>query len=345
VGAPTTAAAAPAASPKPGGTLKAMQAGDLASVDGHYYTPGSGLSAWIVFDTLTEYDDNLKPQPALAESWDQSSDSKQISLTLRKGVTFHSGREVTSDDLIYNLNRILDFKLTAGIITGFVPPNTQWAARDKYTVTITTEKPWINVFDFLQVFNILDKNSPEGPRGKTTAVGTGAFSMVEWVQGEHVTYAKNKNYWRTGKPLLDQIILNIAKDQQAMTVQLEAGQVDFIVNPTIQDFVRLADDSVFDGSARPDSAAANLINFHGGRLRFGKLTMTDTDLEIVDADARDPLDLFLARYTRQLVAGTSRTLPNLGLRVLMPDYRAVAGPTSAAVARQEKTRGEAPGAP
>jgi peptide/nickel transport system substrate-binding protein len=267
VGAPTTAAPAPttvaaapttppAASPKPGGTLKAMQAGDLSSVDGHYYTPGSGLSAWIVFDTLTEYDDNLKPQPALAESWDQSSDSKQISLTLRKGVTFHSGREVTSDDIIYNLNRILDFKLTAGIITGFVPPNTQWAARDKYTVTITTEKPWINVFDFLQVLNILDQNSPEGPRGKTTAVGTGAFSMVEWVQGDHVTYAKNKDYWRTGKPLLDQIVLNIAKDQQAMPVQLEAGQVDFIVNPTIQDFVRLSDDPTkYQGLELPNPAA------------------------------------------------------------------------------------------
>ena len=260
VAAPTSAVAAPTAaaagSPKPGGTLKAMQAGDLSSVDGHYYTPGAGLSAWIVFDTLTEYDDNLRPQPALAESWDQSSDSKQISLTLRKGVNFHSGREVTSDDLIYNLNRILDFKLTAGIITGFVPPNTQWDAPDKYTVTITTEKPWINVFDFLQVFNILDPNSPEGPRGKSTAVGTGAFSMVEWVQGDHVTYARNKDYWRTGKPLLDQIVLNIAKDQQAMAVQLEAGQVDFIVNPTIQDYVRLADDtSKFQGLELPNPAA------------------------------------------------------------------------------------------
>jgi peptide/nickel transport system substrate-binding protein len=260
VAAPTTASAKPtaaqAASPKLGGMLKAVQAGDLSSVDGHYYTPGAGLSAWIVFDTLTEYDDNLIPQPALAESWDQSADKKQISLTLRKGVTFHSGREVTSDDIIYNLNRILDFKLTAGIITGFVPPNTQWQTRDKYTVTITTEKPWINIFDFLQVLNILDQNSPEGPRGKTTAVGTGAFSMVEWVQGDHVTYAKNKDYWRTGKPLLDQIILNIAKDQQAMVVQLEGGQVDFIVNPTIQDFVRLADDTTrYQGLELPNPAA------------------------------------------------------------------------------------------
>jgi hypothetical protein len=92
----------------------------------------------------------------------------------------------------------------------------------------------------------------------------------------------------------------------------------------VQDFVRLPEDTVFDGSARPDSVPANFINFHGGQLRFGKLTMTDANLEIVDADERDPLDLYLAHYNRQLVAGSSRTLANLGLRVLMPDYRTVA---------------------
>ncbi|HEU0167067.1 MAG TPA: twin-arginine translocation signal domain-containing protein, partial [Chloroflexota bacterium] len=92
VSAPASAAAAasPSVQPKLGGTLQAIQAGDLASVDGHYYTPGAGLSAWIVFDTLTAYDDNLKPQPALAESWDQSTDLKSIKLNLRKGVTFHN---------------------------------------------------------------------------------------------------------------------------------------------------------------------------------------------------------------------------------------------------------------
>ena len=92
----------------------------------------------------------------------------------------------------------------------------------------------------------------------------------------------------------------------------------------VQDFVRLPDDSVFDGYARPDSAAANYIFFRGSRLRFGKLLMSDTDLQIVDADERDPFDLYLKEYNKQLTAGTSRTLPNLGLRVLMPDYRRVA---------------------
>jgi peptide/nickel transport system substrate-binding protein len=238
-----------------GGTLRAIQAGDLSSIDGHYYTPGNGLSAWIVYETLTAYDDNLQPQPALAESWDQSSDATQLKLNLRKGVQFHSGREMTSDDILYNLNRILDFKLTAGIITGFVPPETTWTAADKYTVILTAKQPWSAVFDFLQVLNILDKDTMEGPDAKTKAVGTGPFTFVEWIQGDHVTYGKNKNYWQSGQPYLDGITLALAKDQQAMVAQYEAGAADFMLNPPLRDYVRLTTDPQNQGLELPNPAA------------------------------------------------------------------------------------------
>ena len=89
-------------------------------------------------------------------------------------------------------------------------------------------------------------------------------------------------------------------------------------------FARTADDSVFGAVVRPDPAARNFVYFRGGRLRFGKLEMRDTDLLIRDADERDPLDLYLAHYARQLVAGYSRTLANEGLEVLMPDYATLA---------------------
>ena len=71
----------------------------------------------------------------------------------------------------------------------------------------------------------------------------------------------------------------------------------------------------------PDREAANYMYYRGGVLRFGKLTMHDADLFIVDASPEDPFDFFLQRYVRQLVAGTSRTTPDLGLIVVMPDYR------------------------
>jgi hypothetical protein len=108
-----------------------------------------------------------------------------------------------------------------------------------------------------------------------------------------------------------------AIDGRLASIRVEGPEI-------VQDFVRLPDDSIFDSYARPDSAANNYIFFRGGQLRFGKLLMTDTDLQIVDANERDAFDLYLKEYNRQLTAGTSRTLANLGLRVIMPDYRTVA---------------------
>ncbi len=70
----------------------------------------------------------------------------------------------------------------------------------------------------------------------------------------------------------------------------------------------------------PGPPGVNYVCYHGGVLRFGKLIMPDTDLEIVDADPRDPFDLSLVEFNRQLVAGFSRNQPDFGLRTTMPDY-------------------------
>jgi hypothetical protein len=69
----------------------------------------------------------------------------------------------------------------------------------------------------------------------------------------------------------------------------------------------------------PDPGARNFMYFRGGTLRFGKLTMVDSDLEIVDMDPSDPLDFDFAEYNRQLVAGYSKSTAAHGLIVFMPD--------------------------
>ena len=68
------------------------------------------------------------------------------------------------------------------------------------------------------------------------------------------------------------------------------------------------------------SAARNYVYFGGGTIRFGKLTMDDADLQLIDADPHDAFDFFPARYQRQLVAGYSKNTPAGGLRTFMPDY-------------------------
>jgi hypothetical protein len=69
-----------------------------------------------------------------------------------------------------------------------------------------------------------------------------------------------------------------------------------------------------------DAAAPNYMYYQGGILRFGKLTMADADLQIVDADPDDPFDFFLAHLDEQLVAGQSRNQVDYGLLTIMPDY-------------------------
>jgi hypothetical protein len=75
----------------------------------------------------------------------------------------------------------------------------------------------------------------------------------------------------------------------------------------------------------PLPRAKNYMFFRHGVLRFGKLTMDDTDLMIVDANEKDGFDFFLDHYNAQLVAGYSRNTADHGLIVVMPDWTAVRG--------------------
>ena len=71
------------------------------------------------------------------------------------------------------------------------------------------------------------------------------------------------------------------------------------------------------GAARRETR--NFIRFRGGVIRFGKLTMHDADLSLIDAEPKDPFEFSLDRYKDQLVAGYSKTTPSFGLEVFMPD--------------------------
>jgi hypothetical protein len=77
----------------------------------------------------------------------------------------------------------------------------------------------------------------------------------------------------------------------------------------------------------PPEAAKNYIYFRGGRMKFGKLTMDDVDLELVDKDPSNEFDFSLDHYYQQLQAGYSKMTPGQGLVVYVPDYSAVAKKT------------------
>jgi hypothetical protein len=119
---------------------------------------------------------------------------------------------------------------------------------------------------------------------------------------------------------------------------------DIILDPTLMlpppkmrgriTAVRVQGDEIiqtFGGEKREvktQSRRSNYIAYHGGVLRFGKLTMTNTDMRLIDADPTDPFDFFPDHYKEHLVAGYSKTTASGGLLVYMPDYNKIAKPLS-----------------
>lgn len=101
--------------------------------------------------------------------------------------------------------------------------------------------------------------------------------------------------------------------------------------------VRIQGDEIIQtfGTAKADSAKqaskSNYMAYRGGVVQFGKLTMRDTDMRLIDADPSDPFDFFPAHYKDHLVAGYSKTTASGGLLVYMPDYRKISKAVSPAV--------------
>ncbi len=256
---PGAAPAAASGAPTSGGTLRFGQVGDIVTLEPHFNQNTTSENTWLAYDRLTAYDANWTPQPMLAESWDLSADAKQIKLNLRKGVQFHNGRELTSDDVRYTFERIRDPKVGVGqyALQG------QWFQTadtpDKYTVVLTSDQPRPLAFDLFETLNIVDQQTIESPDAATKSNGTGPFAFVEWAQGDHATWAKNKNYWQSGYPYLDNVETHFFKDATALTLQLEAGALDAIRFPSKDDFVRLTADPSFKGLTYPSNVSAYAV--------------------------------------------------------------------------------------
>ena len=288
-----------AGAPPTGGTWRHAVTADLDRLDPHLFTPVSVETSWLALDRLTAYDQNLKPQPMLAESWDINSDYTQFKLNLRKGVMFHSGRELTSDDVKYSLLRPRDPKVLQAFLAGMSNWFSAIDTPDKYTLTLTSDTPRPGIFDALEIFNIVDRVSLEGPDAQTTLVGTGPFTFVEWSKGDHLTFAKNANYWQSGRPYLDSVIVNV-REPSSLAVQMDGGAFESIKNPLIDDFARYKSDSSYQAMVVPnagnffqlgmntqhppfdDKRVRQAINYALDRTRFA---------ETIFKGAAEPIDL------------------------------------------------------
>jgi peptide/nickel transport system substrate-binding protein len=231
--------------PHGGGTLRFGIIGDFTSLEPQTIgTNGAVDNLYSVWDRLIVTDANQQLQPMLAESWEISDNYQQIRFNLRKGVQFHTGRELTADDVKWSLLRIQNPKI-GSVLTGRIVDMTGIETPDKYTVIVKSSRPWVEAFDLFEQTNIIDPVTFQA-EGLSKPTGTGPFVFVEYAPGDHLRLGRNPNYWQAGLPYLDEVLVSIHRDAQSAVVALEAGALDLIsIGLPINDMIRLQRDPKF----------------------------------------------------------------------------------------------------
>src|SRR5690242_13537769 len=101
---------APTAQVNATATLVLRQTASIPSTDPFPSGPAVNAFKWAVFNPLVSLDGNSQPVPMLAESWALSDDGRRLTLNLRRGVTFHSGRALTAEAVKWNIEHAQDPK-------------------------------------------------------------------------------------------------------------------------------------------------------------------------------------------------------------------------------------------
>jgi len=239
-GSAPTSAQQPAGNPVKGGILTIAETTDVDSFDPFYQVENNFTTMRGFTDTLVRYNEKLDPQPELAESWQLAPDAKSITLKLRQGVKFHSGREMTADDVLFSLKHVQD-KATGSQLIDLFQPITGATATDKNTVTLTFKQPYVAVFDALDAFFVLDSSAAADL--KKQPAGSGPFILADRTPGDRVVLKRFDGYWKQGQPYLDQVIHRAIPDESSLVASLKAGEIDLVWKPPLQQFQQLKSQS------------------------------------------------------------------------------------------------------
>lgn len=217
--------------PKKGGSATMATA---AEIDGffppsnHWDTNGF-LYANTVYDPLMWVGADGTVQPYLAKSLTSNADSTVWTMTLRPGVKFSDGSDLTSTVVKNNFTVLAASALTGTALKGITSVDTPdamtvvynlSAPRPAFAAGLTTQ------VGYVVAQSMLDQSAA----GKTPdPIGTGPFVFSSWVPNDHFTATRNPNYWRSGYPHLDQITFRPIPDDTQRESTLKTGGVDLIL--------------------------------------------------------------------------------------------------------------------
>ncbi|WP_413285482.1 ABC transporter substrate-binding protein [Vibrio sp. MA40-2] len=229
---------------------------DPVSLDPHEQLSGGTLQmSHMVFDPLVRYTQKLDFEPRLATSWERQNDTT-VRFNLRQGVKFHSGNEMTADDVVWTFDRLKNSPDFKGIFT----PYKEMVKVDDYTVDIVTNGPYPLVLQTATYIFPMDSKFYSGSTddGKekdevvkhgnsfasTNVSGTGPFTVTSREQGVKVEFARFNDYWdKESKGNVDNLTLVPIKEDATRVAALLSGDVDMIAPVAPNDHKRVQDAS------------------------------------------------------------------------------------------------------
>jgi peptide/nickel transport system substrate-binding protein len=190
-----------AGAPVQGGTLRVALTASPPTLDPHSTTHLAVREVGLhIFENLLTFDAKFQVAPQLAERWEVSADGKVYTFSLRKGVKFHNGREMTADDVRASVERFRAISPRRNELDGVV----KLEAVSPSVVRMTLNKPdaafLAAIANPICQLAILPKEAVEGkPINKADLVGTGPFKFVEWIPDRWVKVARFADYRPEGK--------------------------------------------------------------------------------------------------------------------------------------------------
>jgi len=183
----------------------------------------------FIYDSLLEWDRNLNQRPALAESW-KVVNPTTVDFTLKKGIKFHNGKELTAADAKYSFDLQANPPPPGTVATlSQFPAIATTEVLSKYKLRISLKKPDASLFGYLA----WSRYSPIVPQGMydqlnpaREGIGTGPMKLVRYTPNDAVELVRNPNFWCKGQPYLDALTLKVLTDEQARIAALRAGAID-----------------------------------------------------------------------------------------------------------------------